>query len=67
MIQIYAVEQNLGTLITRVRFRVYETIGELTRVKDDCMVSLEGRHEMDDEDLPGIIESKYNEAMGGQR
>jgi hypothetical protein len=62
--EIYAIEQNLGTLFTSVRFRVFESVGDIERVKDDCRITVEGRHDVDDEDLPAIIESKYRQAMG---
>jgi hypothetical protein len=62
--EIYAIEQNLGTLLTSIRFRVFESISDLERVKDDCRITVEGRYNVDDEDLPSIIESKYRQAMG---
>lgn len=62
--EIYAVEQSLGTFMTGVRFRVYEKRGEVTFLKDDCYVLLEGKYEYDDPDLAGICEQKYNEAVG---
>ena len=64
MFEIYAVEQNLGSLLTGVRFRVTETVGDIIRVVDDCKVTIEGRYEIDDPDLPAIIETMYREAMG---
>lgn len=64
MFEIYAVEQNLGSLLTTVRFRVTEVVGEITRVADDCKVTIEGRYEIDDPDILAIVEVKYKEAMG---
>lgn len=62
--EIYAVEQNLGTLLTAVRFRVYENVGDLERVKDDCRITVEGRYEFDDEDLQASVETIYRQSMG---
>jgi hypothetical protein len=61
---IYATETNLGSLITNVRFRVHETVGQMERIKDDCSVTLEGRYEFEDEALLEIVESIYREEMG---
>lgn len=61
---VYAVEVNLGSLQTRVRFKVLKSIGEIERVKDDCAVMLEGRYDFNDEDLPAMCEVAYREAMG---
>jgi len=62
--EIYAVEQNLMSLITAVRFRVYEEVGPITRVIDDCRTEIEGRYELGDPDLLDMIETTYKEAMG---
>lgn len=62
--EIYAVEQNLMSLITAVRFRVHEQVGSITRMKDDCRVEFEGRYDYADPDLQAMVETAYKEAMG---
>jgi hypothetical protein len=61
---IYAIENNYGSLITRVRFRVIETIGTMERVKDDCAIELEGRWDFENEELLAQVELAYRQAMG---
>jgi len=56
---IYGVENNLASGETRVRFRVWETAGVLTRLVDDCYVSLEGRYDLDDPNLQDEIQTIY--------
>jgi hypothetical protein len=43
---------------------VFETVGEIERVKDDCAVMFEGRYDFDDENLLAMCEVAYREAMG---
>lgn len=63
-LEIYAVEQNLMSLITAVRFRVYEQVGSITKVSDDCKIEFEGRFELGDPELVSMCELAYKEAMG---
>lgn len=56
---IYGVENNLASGETRVRFRVWETIGSITRLVDDCHVTLEGRYDLDDPALIDEVQTIY--------
>jgi hypothetical protein len=62
--QVYSVERNIGSLLTTVKFRVLEDVGSMTRVKDDCSVTLEGVFEIDHQDLVAVVEARYKEEMG---
>lgn len=57
--EVFAVEVNLASQMTTVRFRVWETLGELHRVVDECKITLEGRYDLDDEGLEDALQAAY--------
>lgn len=57
--EIHAIETNLATLRTTVRFRVWEEVGTVQRVKDECRVTLEGRYDLNSEGLEDAVSSVY--------
>lgn len=60
---IYGVENNMASGETRVRFRVWEARGALTRLVDDCYVTLEGRYQLDDPELLDEVQLAYTTEM----
>lgn len=61
--EIYGIENNLASLMTTVRFRVYEQLPTIKRLVDDCTLRVEGRYEMEDEELAAIVEETYEEEV----
>lgn len=61
--EIYSLENNLASLRTTVRFRVWETVTTLDRMVDECKVTLEGRYDLNDEGLMDAIEEIYEEEI----
>jgi hypothetical protein len=61
--EVYAIENSLTSLTTRVRFRVWEQKLSIEFLKDDCIVVLDGRYDIDSEGLDEEIEAIYNEEM----
>ena len=62
--EVYSLQNNLASMETTVRFRVWEQLNNLSRLKDDCMVTLEGRFDIDDEGLMPAVEAIYLEEIG---
>lgn len=60
---IYGIENNMASGETRVRFRVWEVRGALTRLVDDCYVTLEGRYKLDDPELLDEVQIAYTTEM----
>ena len=60
---VYGIENNLATLQTTIKFRVWEQLTTLRRLKDDCSVVLDGRYDIDDEGLQEQVELIYNEEI----
>jgi hypothetical protein len=61
--EIYGIENNLASLETTVRFRVWKQTGDLKRLVDDCIVSIEGRYDIDAEGLEEAVEAVYNKEV----
>ena len=61
--EIYSVANNLASMETTVRFRVWEPVGQLQRLKDECQVTLEGRYDLDATGLDETIESLYQQEI----
>lgn len=57
--EIYGIENNLASLYTTVHFKVYEQLPNIKRLVDTCVIKVEGRYEMDDEELLNIAEETY--------
>jgi hypothetical protein len=57
--EIYSIENNLASLLTTVRFRVWESTDVLERLLDECKVTLEGRYDLNDEGLMDQVEEIY--------
>lgn len=61
--EIYSIENNLASLQTTVRFRVWQTLVTMDRMVDECKVTLDGRYDLNDEGLLNAIESVYEEEI----
>ena len=61
--EIYGIENNLASLMTTVRFRVYEQLTNIKRLVDDCSLTVEGRYSLEDEELATIVENAYEEEI----
>lgn len=57
--EIHSIENNLASLQTTVRFRVWENTEALDRLLDECRVTLEGRYDLNDEGLMDQVEEIY--------
>lgn len=61
--EVYSLQNNLASLETTVRFRVWEQLNNLRRLVDECEVVLEGRYDLNDEDLTDQIEQIYTQEV----
>ena len=61
--EVYSLQNNLASLETTVRFRVWEQLNTLRRLVDECEVSLEGRYDLNDEGLTDEIELIYTQEV----
>lgn len=61
--EVYSIENNLASLQTTVRFRVWETVVTMERMIDECKVTLDGRYDLNDEGLMDAIEQVYEEEV----
>ena len=61
--EVYSLQNNLASLETTVRFRVWEQLNTLRRLVDECEVSLEGRYDLNDEGLVDEIELIYTQEV----
>jgi hypothetical protein len=61
--EVYSLQNNLASLETTVRFRVWEQLNTLRRLVDECEVSLEGRYDLNDEGLADEIELIYTQEV----
>lgn len=61
--EVYSIENNLASMQTTVRFRVWERITDLERMIDECKVTLEGRYDLNDEGLMDAVEQVYEEEV----
>jgi len=57
--EVHSIENNLASLQTTVRFRVWESTDALDRLLDECAVTLEGRYDLNDEGLMDQVEEIY--------
>ncbi len=57
--EVYSLQNNLASLQTTVRFRVWEQLRTIRRLVDECEVQLDGRFDLDDEGLLDEIETIY--------
>jgi hypothetical protein len=61
--EVYSLENNLASMETTVRFRVWERITDLERMVDECKVTLEGRYDLNDEGLMDAVEQVYEQEV----
>lgn len=61
--EVYSIENNLASMQTTVRFRVWERVTDLERMVDECKVTLEGRYDLNDEGLMDAVEQVYEEEV----
>jgi hypothetical protein len=61
--EVYSLQNNLASLETTVRFRVWQQLNTLRRLVDECEVVLEGRYDLNDEDLTDQIEQIYTQEV----
>jgi len=61
--EVYSLQNNLASLETTVRFRVWEQLSSLRRLVDECEATLEGRYDLNDEGLSDEIERIYTEEV----
>jgi hypothetical protein len=57
--EIHSIENNLASLQTTVRFRVWSSTDALDRLLDECKVTLEGRYDLNEDGLMDQIEEIY--------
>jgi hypothetical protein len=57
--EVHSIENNLASLQTTVRFRVWGNTDVMDRLLDECKVTLEGRYDLNDEGLMDQIEQIY--------
>jgi|TARA_R110000822_G_scaffold234738_3_gene365766 hypothetical protein len=57
--EVYSLQNNLASLETTVRFRVWEQLNTLRRLVDECEVLLEGRYDLNDEGMTDEVERIY--------
>ena len=61
--EVYSLQNNLASLETTVRFRVWQQLNTLRRLVDECEVVLEGRYDLNDEGLSDEIEQIYTQEV----
>lgn len=61
--EVYSLQNNLASLETTVRFRVWQQLNTLRRLVDECEVVLEGRYDLNDEDLTDQVEQIYTQEV----
>jgi hypothetical protein len=61
--EVYSLQNNLASLETTVRFRVWQQLNTLRRLVDECEVVLEGRYDLNDEGLSDEIELIYTQEV----
>lgn len=61
--EVYSLQNNLASLETTVRFRVWEQLTGLRRLVDECEAVLEGRYDLNDEELDDEIERLYTQEV----
>lgn len=61
--EVYSLQNNLASLETKVRFRVWQQLVSVRRLVDECEVTLEGRYDLNDEGLLEEVESVYLEEV----
>lgn len=61
--EIYSIENNLASLQTTVRFRVWQTLVTMDRLIDECKVTLDGRYDLDDTGLLDAVENVYEQEI----
>ena len=52
--EVYSLQNNLASLETTVRFRVWQQLNTLRRLVDECEVVLEGRYDLNDDQVEQI-------------
>jgi|TARA_B110000908_G_C10145749_1_gene398953 hypothetical protein len=57
--EVYSLENNLASMQTTVRFRVWETLDEMDRMVDECRVTLQGRYDIIEDGLMEAVEEIY--------
>ncbi len=64
--EVFAIENNLASMETTVRFRVWRELVSLRQLVDECAVTLEGRFDLDDSGLLDAVEQVYaDEILNG--
>ena len=61
--EVYSLQNNLASLETTVRFRVWQQLNTLRRLVDECEVVLEGRYDLNDEGLTDQVEQIYTQEV----
>ena len=61
--EVYSIENNLASLQTTVRFRVWQRLVTMDQMVDECKVTLEGRYDLNDEGLLDAIENVYEQEI----
>ena len=61
--EVYSLQNNLASLETTVRFRVWQQRTGLRRLVDECEAVLEGRYDLNDEELDDEIERLYTQEV----
>ena len=61
--EVYSLQNNLASLETTVRFRVWQQLNTLRRLMDECEAVLEGRYDLNDEDLTDQVEQIYTQEV----
>jgi hypothetical protein len=61
--EVYSIENNLASLQTTVRFRVWQKLVTMDQMVDECKVTLEGRYDLNDEGLLDAIENVYDQEI----
>ena len=61
--EVYSLQNNLASLETTVRFRVWQQLNTVRRLVDECEVVLEGRYDLNDEGLSDEIELIYTQEV----
>lgn len=61
--EVYSLQNNLASLETTVRFRVWQQLTGLRRLVDECEAVLEGRYDLNDEELDDEIERLYTQEV----
>jgi hypothetical protein len=61
--EVFATENNLASMETTVRFRVWRELVSVRQLVDECAVTLEGRYDLDDSGLLDAVEQVYTEEV----